>query len=370
MSDRALPAAPLKEMFNATWYRGLASQLAAVSDGFDRPRFLELVLRGHDERMLMARMRQTAIAAQAALPGTYLEQLQLLRQLAPRLETGFSTLFLAEFVARFGAEHFAASMDALRFFTRFGSAEFAVRTFLHRDLERSLKVMQRWAQDADEHVRRLASEGSRPRLPWGLRLTALVKDPTPTLPILERLKADPSLYVRKSVANHLNDLAKDHPAWVLARLKEWGLANPPTAWIARHAARTMIKQGNPTALKLFGVRVGAKVETKLKIQPAKLSLGQAITLEATLTSTAKRPQRLLVDYVVHYARAKDRISVKVFKWAELDLAGLSTATLTKRQTIRDFTTRRHYAGRHRVELQVNGRRLASSEFTLRGSPTK
>ncbi len=359
-------AEALKHMFDAARYRRIAADLADIAPRFDRDRFLALTLDDLDERALMDRLRQTTLACEAALPGTYPEKLAALRALAPRLNHGFVAIFPCDFVATHGLAHFDLSLEALKFFTPFGSAEFAIRAFLERDLDRTLAVMTTWAADPDEHVRRLASEGSRPRLPWCRRLPALVRDPSPTFPILTHLAADPSLYVRKSVANHLNDISKDHPERMLALVESWDREHTPTAWIARHAARTLIKKGHPRALRLVGVSGAARVKVAaFSVGPATLQLGETLTLTAHLVSTAKQTQRLVIDYVVHYAKASGRASAKVFKWTEADLAPGATLTLTKRQTIRDFSTRRHHAGRHPVDLQINGRIVASGAFTLR-----
>jgi hypothetical protein len=216
-----------------------------------------------------------------------------------------------------------------------------------------------------EHVRRLASEGSRPRLPWSFRLDPIVADPSHTAPILENLRTDSSLYVRKSVANHLNDISKDHPDWMLARLKSWDLAHPHTQWIAKRAARTLIKAGHRPALQLFNF--GAKPAVKLAaftVSPARLKLGQTLEFSFTLTSTVRRSQQLAIDYLIHYVKASGGSAAKVFKLRELTLAPGTAQTLTKRQTIRDFTTRKHHAGTHRVEIQINGRIMAGGSFVL------
>lgn len=364
MPSESAPAA-FKEWFSAERYRALADQLRAIEPRFDHPRFLQLTIEGLAGRKLMERMNQAAIAAEAALPGTYRDKLAVLRALAPQIEHGFVTIFLPDFVARFGLDDFDASLEALRFFTRFGSSEFGVRPFIDRDPGRTLAVMLSWVRTGDDHERRLASEGCRPRLPWGRRLPSLIRDPAPLRPILETLKEDPALYVRRSVANNLNDIAKDHPDWMLDLLESWDLTRPRTAWIAKRAARTLIKRGHPRALKLFGIGAAPKIAARLTITPRRLRLGEAVTLAVALTSTHARAQRLAVDYIVHYVKARGTTSPKVFKWSELDLGPHETVALSKRQTIRDFTTRRHHAGRHRVELQVNGRILAEAAFDLR-----
>jgi 3-methyladenine DNA glycosylase AlkC len=354
----------LKDMFDAALYRALADHLSTLSSSFDRKRFLSHALDDLASRELMPRMRRTTESVALALPLPYREQLAVLRALAPHISSGFVAIFLADFVAQHGLDDFDTSLDALRFFTRFGSSEFAIRPFIERDQTRTLAVMREWSLSDDEHVRRLASEGSRPRLPWGRRLAALIADPSPAFPILETLRADPSLYVRKSVANHLNDIAKDHPEVVLDLVSAWDRSDVRIAWIIRHALRTLIKRGNPRALALIGADTAAKIDvTRFQAAPRKLVIGDTLTLTATFTSRSTKSQRLVIDYVVHYARA-GKVSTKVFKWKTIDLPPRATITLTKRQVIRDFSTRRHHPGKHRVELQINGRRLAENAFTI------
>ncbi len=354
----------LKDMFDAALYRALASELSTLSPAFDSDAFLSHTLTGLSSRELMPRMRRTSTGVAQALPLPYREQLAVLRALAPRISSGFVSIFLSDFVAQHGLDDPDVSLEALRFFTRFGSSEFAIRPFIERDQARTLAVLLSWSRSDDEHIRRLASEGSRPRLPWGTRLQSLVTDPSPTFPILETLRADPSLYVRKSVANHLNDIAKDHPEVALDLVSTWDRSVLHTAWIIRHALRTLIKRGHPRALSLIGAGTAAKLDVvRFQSSPRKLILGDTLTLTTTLTSRAAKSQRLVVDYVLHYARA-GKVSAKVFKWKTLDLLPRETLTLTKRQVIRDFSTRRHHAGRHKIELQINGRRLAEAAFTL------
>ncbi|AOS45367.1 hypothetical protein Verru16b_02448 [Lacunisphaera limnophila] len=364
-----MPADPqpaLKDWFNAARYRQIADLLADVHPGFNRRRFLAVASAGLDELTLIQRVRRATEACHATLPPDFPAAVALLQRIAPRVQHGFVGIFLPDFVGQHGHRHFAESMAALKFFTPFSSSEFAIREFLRRDLTRTLAVMERWSRDDNEHVRRLASEGSRPRLPWSFRLEAIVADPTLTAPILENLRTDPSLYVRKSVANHLNDISKDHPAWMLAQLKSWDLAHAHSQWIAKRAARTLIKAGHQPALALFNF--GAKPAVKVNgfaVRPTRLSLGQALEFSFSLTSASRRRQPLALDYLIHYVKASGGTSAKVFKLRELTLGPGETVVVTKRQTIRDFTTRKHHPGRHRLELQVNGRILAAGDFELR-----
>lgn len=355
----------LKEIFNRERLAHIADTVTSVSPGFDRKRFMKLATDNLDALGIMQRMRQVATSLQATLPGDFPEQAEALEQMGPRAGHSFAAMALSEHVALYGAEHFDRSMQALALLTRYGSSEFAVRHFLERDPGRTLQAMMRWAGDPNEHVRRLASEGSRPRLPWSFRIRSLIEDPSPTLPILEMLKADDSLYVRKSVANHVNDIAKDHPGLVLERLSAWPRENRHTAWIVRHALRTLIKQGDARALALVGAGGKAEVDvTDFSVAPSRLSLGDRLSIAAEIRSTGAMTQRLVVDYAIHYVKKSGATSRKVFKLKELDLAAGASTALSISQLIRDFTTRKHNAGVHRVELMVNGAVLAEGAFEL------
>lgn len=358
------PPAQLKDWFDEARYRHLADELSGVSPSFDASTFLEMTLEGLEQRSLMQRLHQCALAVDAALPGEFEQKLAVLQKLAPKVGHSFVSIFLCDFVAAFGGHDLESSMKALREFTKFGSAEFAVRRFIHDQPARALAIMRTWTGDENEHVRRLASEGARPRLPWGMKLGMLVKDPEPCGPLLEALKDDASEYVRKSVANHLNDITKDHPEWVLARLERWDLRKPHLRWIARHACRTLIKRGHPRALKLLGFGQKAEVVAELQVRPTRLKLGGRLHLEAMLEATSECAQTLAVDYVIHYVKSRGAAFEKVFKWKEIELPGGGQARLEKSQVLRDFTTRKHHPGLHIVELQVNGQRVARAGFEL------
>lgn len=359
------PAPALKEIFDRARLRHFATETAAIWPAFNGQRFLELATAGLDGLGIMQRMRLTAVSLHQTLPPDFPTALEILRKLAPRINHGFAAITLSEFVALYGQEHHALSMDALKFFTRFGSAEFAIRHFLIRDFDITLAEMRQWALDENEHVRRLASEGSRPRLPWSFQIKPLLADPSQTWPILAALRSDPSVYVRKSVANHLNDISKDNPDWLIDRLSGWPADDPRTTWIVRHALRTMIKKGDPRALALIGSTGKPMVRIEaFSVAPAKIRLGDRITMNAAVASASDTPQRLVVDYAVHYVKKNGSASRKVFKLRETELPPSSREEFSISQTVRDFTTRKHHAGFHRVELLLNGEVLAESGFHL------
>jgi len=365
MTEVTQAAPALKEIFNRARLQHIAEQTAAVYPAFDIPAFLAHVSEDLDDLSLMQRLNRVSRGLHACLPEDYVATLDILYKLAPRLNSGFVTLVLPEYVALYGQHDFERSMQALKFFTSFGSSEFAVRHFLRLDFERALNLMQEWAQDDNEHVRRLASEGSRPRLPWSFRIETLMRDPSPVLPILDALKADSSLYVRKSVANHFNDITKDNPDWVLDQIEGWSLENPHTAWIARHALRSLIKKGDRRALTLMGAGHAAQVRIEaLSVSPEQVRLGGRINLSFRLTSTAGHSQRLIIDYALHYVKKAGGTSAKVFKLKTLNLAPGESVMVSREQQIRNFTTRAHYAGKHELDILINGECLGRTFFDL------
>jgi 3-methyladenine DNA glycosylase AlkC len=356
----------LKDLLNAQALARIGRAAAQAHPAFDQRAYLAMAREGLDELSIMQRMSRAADSLRAHLPADYPKALKIVRKMAPLLPGGFADMVLPEFVGRHGLEHVEMSLEALRELTPYSSAEFALRPFIAQDPDAVLARAARWAEDDNEHVRRLASEGTRPRLPWARRLPLLAAEPQRTRPILEKLRADPSDYVRRSVANHLNDIAKDHPDWVLELLEGWPREQAETQWITRHALRNLIKAGHPRALRLVGVTHGAKVKLRaFDVAPAVLRLGQVLQLNATLVSTARQPQKLVVDYAIHYVKKNGETSRKVFKLRTLALEGQGEVSLTKNQTIADFTTRVHYAGRHAVELLVNGLPVAQGHFDLR-----
>ena len=365
MTAAEQPAPALKEIFNAERLKHIATEMTAVYPEFNAKAFLKLANDGLADLSIMQRMARVSECLHAVLPLRYDESLAVLRALAPRLNSGFVSISLPHYVAMYGDHDFEQSMDALKYFTAFGSAKFAIRYFLRRDLQRSLALMQQWSLDENEHVRRLASEGCRPRLPWSFRLEQVQANPTLAAAILENLKEDESLYVRKSVANHLNDITKDHPEWVLDLIEGWSLENKYTAWIAKHALRSLIKQGNQRALAIIGASGKAEVEiVEVKVEPAVIRLGEKITLSFVVKSTVAQSQRLVIDYAIDYVKANGSTSAKVFKLKALTLPGKAIEQVSRGQQIKELTTRKHYVGVHAVHILVNGERLASTSFEI------
>ncbi|MBI5270158.1 MAG: DNA alkylation repair protein [Burkholderiales bacterium] len=257
------------------------------------------------------------------------------------------------------------ALQALHALTQRFTAEFAIRPLLRDHPAEVWPVLYRWAEDPSAAVRRLASEGSRPRLPWGLRLQASVDDPRPPWPILQRLQDDPDESVRRSVANHLNDIAKDHPDTVADWIARW-LPGAPAArrGVLRHASRTLVKQGHASVLQAWGLGRAFDGSATLQVAPAQARVGDELQLAVTLRSTATEPQALVIDYAVAHAGARAARAPKVFKGWTLTLAPGEARALTRRHSLRPITTRRYHPGAHPVSLRINGQVVAEGGFEL------
>lgn len=355
---------------------------------FDRRAFEQQALHGLEALAFKARAMQVAAALEATLPSDFDAACTVLESsLAPPLGldaagepvnlasgkgdaanlglTGWVLWSAGEFVARRGLAQVPRALRCLHALTQRFTAEFAIRPFIQQAPQATLSTLAGWVHDPSAHVRRLVSEGSRPRLPWGLRLQALVADPSPTLPLLRALQDDPSAYVRRSVANHLNDIAKDHPdlvaQWVADHLKD---ASAERQALLRHASRGLIKQGHAPTLGAWGLGQGLQGQARLVLSHQRVAVGDGIDLSATLDSHATTPQDLVIDYAVHHVRANGSLSPKVFKGWKLTLQPGEHRVLGKRHSLRPVTTRRLYPGRHRIELRVNGQVRAEAAFEL------
>lgn len=356
---------PLKELFNRDFYHQFANEFSKIDPSFEVEAFIQSVTKGLDERSLNERMRNTSVVLKDFLPADYEQSIELMRKVIPNLKKGYTTLIFPDFVSQFGKQTIDISLDALKYFTQFGSSEFAIRTFLQQDFNRTIQTMYAWAIDENHHVRRLASEGSRPRLPWSFKLPEVIKNPRLTQPILEQLKTDPELYVRKSVANHLNDFSKDNPAFMIDLVTQWDQSHPHTAWIVKHGTRTLIKKGNTDSLNVFGYE--KEVQLKLvdfKLNRSHIKLGDTLQFDFTLVSEKSTAQKLVVDYVIHYRKNSGELSAKVFKLKEVNLLPNQPVFIAKKQLIKDFSTRKHYVGEHLLEIQINGKIVYKTSFLL------
>jgi 3-methyladenine DNA glycosylase AlkC len=356
---------PLKEMFNEVFYSRLAAAFKNIHKPFPSEKFLRDVLEPLNRLSLNERMRHTSVVLKAHLPSNYKTSIGIMKDVIPMLSTGYTTLIFPDFVSQFGTSDFQTSIDALRYFTKFGSSEFAIRTFLKMDLDRTIREMYDWSEDENDHVRRLSSEGSRPRLPWSFKLDAIIQNPKYTQPILENLKQDDSLYVRKSVANHINDISKDSPDFVLRLIKGWDQSQPHTMWIIKRGCRSLFKLGDKKSLRAF--KYTDKVVVSIKkftLTPRSVKIGDPMTFRFELISEKNSTQRLMIDYRIYYVKKTGASLPKVFKLKEVELSPGSSMAIMKKQSFQDFTTRKHFQGKHKLEILVNGKVIKEAKFEV------
>lgn len=355
-------AEPLKNHFGPEVARLWAQWLTQTHPGFRAKAFLEDALDGFEALELMPRCRHLGEAVARHLPERFPAGARVLLRV---LETAAppqngnpigSFVFMPAGVvaATRGLGHFAEAMEVLKALTKRFTSEFAIRPFLREHPEKCFQLLHDWASDPNEHVRRLVSEGTRPRLPWGERVPGLILDPSPGLALLERLKDDPSEYVRRSVANHLNDIGKDHPERLLAVAKGWNKgASSDRKKLIRHALRSLVKAGNRDALFLlgFGGQLRALLQRK-SVFPARIRVGEKVVFSATIAAESKT--RVLLDYRIHFQKANGKTSPKVFKGTTMDLSAGESRSWRATFAAIPRSTRVLYPGVHAVDLLLNG----------------
>jgi 3-methyladenine DNA glycosylase AlkC len=379
---------PFKNLLGPQVVAAMASHLkragADTGAGFDAKRFRALALAGLEALEMKARAQHLCAALEKTLPGDFDSAAAVMEGALASMDdiddaaldgpggtrsdglAGWAVWPLTEYVARHGLDDPPRALQALHAMTQRFTSEWAIRPFILREPALSFDTLQRWSTDTSPHVRRLVSEGSRPRLPWGMVLKPLVADPSPTLPLLRRLMDDKSPYVRRSVANHLNDIAKDHPYLVEAWLQEHlPSATAERLALLKHASRTLVKKGHAGVLKAFGVGEPFKGEVSFALSSRRAKVGESLALTLTLQSTAKRTQRLAIDYAVHHVKANGDTSPKVFKGWSVELAPGEAREFRKQHSLKPITTRVYYAGTHRIEVLVNGAPVAEASFELR-----
>jgi len=361
-----------KDWFDKQAATHLANQFAAVDSGFDSKKFIRQATRDITDLEFSQRVQLFSDAMRSQLPEDVPRALDVIKRSMPAalpdcesVTDGYLQWPVGQYIADHGLPHLNESMDAMIELTQRFSSEFAIRPFVEHYPDAVFERLMKLTNHASPHVRRWCSEGVRTRLPWGKKLNFLCADPAPIWPILDALRDDPELYVRRSVANNLNDITKDHPDLVVKRCKRWARSkNPEVDWVIRHALRGLIKAGDPQALAAIGYRSPRNVTVELKVAPERVKIGGQTTLTAELSSTDSRKQKLMVDYVVHYVRKNGSSSDKVFKWTTIELPANTTLTLNKKHSLKKTTTRALYPGLHYVEIQINGQRLGQSLFKL------
>jgi len=354
----------LKDRFGPAVPRRIAGMIAQAYPAFPARAFVRDALDGFEALELMARAGRIAQALHRHLPPQYPRAVGLLiDSLGPPLDrtegSGMAPfLYLPHvlFVGRHGLDHFEPSMRAQYELTQRFTAEFSIRAYLERHPQATLARLAEWASDPSVHVRRLVSEGTRPRLPWAPRLRAFQRDPRPVLALLERLRDDPASYVRRSVANNLNDIGKDHPGLLIETARRWLRgADGARQALLRHALRSLVKQGDREALTLLGCGETAQVEVRnVRVVPRTVRIGGRAAIAFDLANEGSRPQRWQVDLRVHYVKADGSRRPKVFRLRTCEVPRGASVHFERSLDFAQLSTRKHHPGVHTLEVAVNG----------------
>lgn len=355
----------LKERYNRDYVSRIAAVVKKHHRHFDQQAFISAVLDTQwPERELKARMGHIRLCLHTHLQLPFPEAVKVLCNAAPDFG-GYEAMFFPEYIEIYGRDNWDISLTALAHMTCYSSSEFAVRPFIMADPERMMQQHYTWSKDPNHHIRRLASEGCRPRLPWAPALPDFKSDPSPILPVLEQLQRDTSDYVRRSVANNLNDIAKDNPQITVQWAQQHKGLHPHTDWIIKHGCRTLLKQAQPEVMALFGYPPAEQVEVaQLQLASSELCVGDELGFSFTLKTSAAALGQLRLEYAIDFLKANGKHSCKVFKISEGDLSE-SERRVQGKQSFRPMTTRKYYPGEHWLSIRVNGCEKARQRFNLK-----
>ncbi len=370
---------PFKNLFNRQIILGMAKHFQSQWSEFDSKGFSDAASKNLDTLELKERSDQIVNAMIKHLPSDFMRAGEIiLASLSPSLEgdifgvtvdddgiAGWAIMPMTHYVGLRGHDYFDLSMTLFKELTKRFSSELGIRFFLLESPEKTLSMLKKWTNDNDRHVRRLVSEGTRPRLPWAMRLPMFIKDPFPVIELLELLKDDDEEYVRRSVANNLNDIAKDHPDVVAEIAKKWMKgASKEREKLIRHACRTLLKNGHKKVLQVFGYQPPKIRKAIIDVKTPEVVFGNALEFTLSIFSDSIHEQALMIDYIIHHQKANGRTSPKVFKWRTKTLEANKVFTSTKKHAIKKITTRVYYPGVHTVEVMVNGVSVGTADFNL------
>ncbi len=362
----------LKDIYSPKFYDKFSDLIGEIIPSFDKEKFTNLIFdKTWESKELKERMKHTTNVLHNFLPSDFEKATTIIEKIITKLrqnkftETSIEFMFFPDYIETYGIDHFEASVKSIEFVTQFTSCEFAVRPFIIKYGDKMIQQMHNWSLHENHKVRRLSSEGSRPRLPWAIAIHELKKNPTPILSLLENLRNDPSEWVRRSVANSLNDIAKDNPNVVIEIAKQWKGYNKETDSLIKHGCRTLLKQGNTEILELFGLVNNPKIQVKIfKIQTPKISIGESLGFSFTIQNTDEQTLTVRLEYGIHYLRQNGQLSKKVFKISERQIQPSEIIDIQRKQSFKIITTRKFYAGQHKLSLIINGQEREILEFEL------
>ena len=354
---------PLKNLYSKQLIENLGNEISKRYAGFGQKAFSQSVFdEDWKNKELKQRMRHIAECLYQHLPANYEKAINILKPVSTQF-SGFEHMFFQDFVECYGLDDYETSISALEHFTKYASSEFAVRAFILQDEKRMMQQMYRWAKSDNHHVRRLATEGCRPRLPWAISLPAFKKNPQPVLKVIKTLMLDESEYVRRSVANNLNDISKDHPDIVFDWSKQWLGKSKDTDRLIKHACRTLLKQGNKNVLILFGFTPPEHIKlSQFEIQNS-INSGNKLPFSFLLKSQKKQLGKCRIEFAIDFVKANGSLKRKIFKISESDYAD-KEKQISKYFSFKKISTRKYYAGKHQLTIIVNGVEQAKKTFDL------
>ncbi|MEM6525352.1 MAG: DNA alkylation repair protein [Bacteroidota bacterium] len=361
-----------KNLYNDQFFDFFGQAVRQVYSDFDPSVFMDHIYDDEwSQRELKQRMRHITTGLNKQFPESFGESTQIILACIKQLqnnglqEHSVEYMFFPDYIECYGLNYLEISIQTMEEVTQFTSCEFAVRPFIIKYPEQMITQMLAWSKHENYKVRRLASEGCRPRLPWAMALPDLKRNPSPIQPILENLKNDEYDFVRRSVANNLNDIAKDHPDVVIDTVKKWKGQTANTDWVIKHASRTLLKQGNKELMLLFGFSSVDQIQLKsFTVHTPKVQLGGDLEFSFKLKNLAKQLTKIRLEYAVYYQKANGSLSKKVFKISEKEYSPGSTTTIERKQHFKPITTRIYYSGKHAVSIIVNGVEFEKKEFNL------
>ncbi len=361
----------IKNIYNTSFYEHLAQYLEPHMVSGNKKTFVTAMMPPAFEQMeWKERVVHTTQTLQQFLPADYPKAVGILVQVIDAIEKDhpgiekLAYVIFPDYLARFGLDDLETSTRAMERMTQFITCEFGVRPFILKYPELMLEQMTKWSLHPSHKVRRLASEGSRPRLPWAVALPFLKKDPQQVIPLLSNLMEDESDWVRKSVANHLNDISKDHPEVFLSFVKNWQGKSKATDAIIKHGARTLLKQAHPDIVVLFELNQSAFELTQYRVITPQVLWGAYLEFALTVKNTSPSPVALRLEYAMYYRKANNTLSKKVFKISERTVLPYDSIAVTRRQSFKAITTRVYYPGLHQVAVIVNGVEHQKQDFEL------
>lgn len=362
-------ASLIKDVYSPTFFSQLNGILKTVVPEYNKNKFMK-TLSGPDftAKEWKDRMQTITLALNTVFDADYAKANKQLMQMVDAFKQqgggGIAHIFLPDYIAKFGINHFKDAVKALEHTTQFISCEFAVRPFLLQHPDAMLQQMIKWSNHKSHAVRRLASEGSRPRLPWAMALPAYKKNPQPLIPLLENLITDNHEWVRLSVANHLNDISKDHPAIFLQIANKWKGKTKEIDAIIKHASRTLLKAGDANILQLFNLNDDGLILSKFKVLTQEITVGESVTFEFVVSNTNPAPKHLRLEYAIYYQKSKGHLTKKVFKISERLLQPAEKLAIIRKQSFKPITTRVFHKGLHKVAVIVNGQESVAKAFQL------